>query len=115
MATIKTDTELNAQTDAVIKVNGNREITPGLDNALRKNVIASKLSIKDGGRVMQVLTGYATDLTPTDDKDWVPKKYVDDLIASGIITLSEIRMEDDAGVLRRLRFDASGTPYTEII
>lgn len=87
MATIKSDAELNAQIDSVIKVNNNKEITPPLDNGLRKNIVASKLSIKDGGNVLQKLVGYVANLTPTDNKHLTPKKYVDDkLLATEIDT-----------------------------
>jgi hypothetical protein len=75
---IKTKAQLKAGTDAVIKVNGNREITPPLDNSLRTDVIDSMLNIADGGNVLGALTGYTTELTPTDNKHLTPKKYVDD-------------------------------------
>jgi hypothetical protein len=84
MATIKTDAELYAQITAGIYVNGNREITPVIDKAIRDNVVASKLSIKDGGNVLQVLTGYTTELTPSDNKHLTPKKYVDDLVVASV-------------------------------
>lgn len=38
----------------------------------------SALNIVDGGTVVQSLAGYSTNLTPTDDKHFAPKKYVDD-------------------------------------
>jgi hypothetical protein len=44
----KTDVELKTQVDAVIIVNGNREITPPLDNSIRTNFIDSKLSLGGG-------------------------------------------------------------------
>jgi hypothetical protein len=40
----KTDVELKTQVDAVIVVNGNREITPPLDNSIRTNFIDSKIN-----------------------------------------------------------------------
>ncbi len=73
----KTKAQLKAQVDAVIKVNGNREITPHLHNAIETNILDSFLAL-EGGNVLLSLTGYALDLTPTDDKHLVPKKYVDD-------------------------------------
>jgi hypothetical protein len=82
---IKTDVELLAQVASVIVVNGNREITPPLDASIRNNIIDSKLNIKDGGNVIQVLTGYTTELTPSDNKHLTPKKYVDDLVAGGTV------------------------------
>lgn len=42
---IKTDAELKTQVDAVIKINGNREITPPLHNAIETNIIDSKLNV----------------------------------------------------------------------
>jgi hypothetical protein len=79
---IKTNVELKAQIDADIKVNGNREITPPKHNSIETNIIDSHLNVKDGGNVIQVLTGYASELTPSDVKHFTPKKYVDDLIAA---------------------------------
>jgi hypothetical protein len=79
---IKTKAQLKAGTDAIIKVNGNREITPPLDNSLRTDLIDSMLNIVDGGNVIVALTGYTTDLTPSDNKHFTPKKYVDDSIAA---------------------------------
>lgn len=81
----KTDAQLKIETDNVIKVNGNSEITPPKDNALRTNIIDSKIN-KEGGNVVTGLLGYTTDLTPTDDKHLVSKKYVDDSIDSVEIT-----------------------------
>jgi lysophospholipase L1-like esterase len=75
---IKTDAELLAQIESVIVVNGNREITPPLDKAIRDNIVDSKLNIKDGGMVLQALVGYTTELTPSNNKHLTPKKYVDD-------------------------------------
>lgn len=80
---IKTDAQLKVETDAIIVVNGNREITPPLDNSLRTNVIDSKLNI-NGGNVLIALTGYTTELTPSDNKHLVPKKYVDDTVLSSV-------------------------------
>lgn len=80
--TIKTNAQLQAQIDAGIKANGNREITPAIHNAIEQNIVASKLNIRDGGNVIEVLTGYTTDLTPSDYKHLTPKKYVDDLAAA---------------------------------
>src|SRR5690606_22763517 len=79
----KTDAQLKIETDNEIKVNGNREITPPKDNALRTNIIDSKIN-KEGGNVVTGLLGYTTDLTPTDDKHIVPKKYVDEALAAKV-------------------------------
>ncbi len=79
----KTDIQLKTQVDAVIVVNGNREITPPLDNSIRTNFIDSKLNLA-GGNVLLSLTGYTSNLTPSDNKHLTPKKYVDD---SGLLLL----------------------------
>lgn len=50
----KTDVELKTQVDAVIVVNGNREITPPLDNSIRTNIIDSKLNIGGGQCINRV-------------------------------------------------------------
>jgi hypothetical protein len=81
---IKTDAELLAQIESVIVVNGNREITPPLHKAIEDNIVDSKLNIKDGGMVIQVLTGYTTELTPSNNKHLTPKKYVDDLVTAAV-------------------------------
>jgi hypothetical protein len=82
---VKTDVQLKANTDTVIVVNGNREITPPLDNGLRTDIIDSKVNV-NGGNVIVALVGYTTELTPSDNKHLVPKKYVDDEIAGVTIT-----------------------------
>jgi hypothetical protein len=79
---IKTNVELKTQIDAGIKVNGNREITPAIHNSIETNIIDSFLNIKDGGLVVQVLAGYSSVLTPSDNKHFTPKKYVDDLVSA---------------------------------
>jgi hypothetical protein len=76
---VKTDVQLKANTDAVVVVNGNREITPPLDNALRTDIIDSKVNV-NGGNVIVGLVGYTTELTPSDNKHLATKKYVDDSV-----------------------------------
>lgn len=88
MAGEKTQVEIDAQIDAGIKVNSNKEITPPIHNAIEKALSNSYLNKKDGGLVLQVLAGYTTDLTPSDNKHWTPKKYVDDLIDSEILAFA---------------------------
>lgn len=78
----KTDAELNAQIDAGIKTNGNREITPPIHNSIEQNLVASKISKSDGGLVVDALLGYSADLIITDPRHFIPKKYVDDLLSS---------------------------------
>lgn len=81
---IKTDAELTAQVAAALVVCGTGCITPPVHKAIEDNLISSKLNIKDGGLVVQALTGYTTELTITDNKHFTHKKYVDDAIASGV-------------------------------
>jgi hypothetical protein len=83
---VKTDVQLKSNTDTVIVVNGNREITPPLDNALRTDIIDSKINV-NGGNVVVSLLGYTTELTPSDNKHFAPKKYVDDEIAGVTISI----------------------------
>jgi hypothetical protein len=47
----------------------------------------SFLNLKDGGNVVESLSGYASVLTPTDPKHFATKKYVDDA-AGGVFTVS---------------------------
>lgn len=54
----------------------------------------SYLNLRDGGLNVEALTGYKTLLTPTDDRHFVHKKYVDDRAGGGI--------EIPAGTLRNL-------------
>jgi len=75
---IKTVTQLKAETNSVIVVNGNRDITPPLDNSLRTNIIDSTLNIVDGGLVIQAPTGYTSELAISDNKHFTHKKYVND-------------------------------------
>lgn len=78
----KTDAELNAQINAGIKTNGNREITPPIHNSIEQNMVASKISKSDGGLVVDSLLGYSADLIITDPRHFTSKKYVDDLLSS---------------------------------
>jgi hypothetical protein len=73
----KTDIQLKTQVDAVIVVNGNREITPPLDNYIRTNFIDSKLNLGGG-----TMTG---DITSSDTK--------------GLIWASGSSVIDDGGTL----------------
>lgn len=86
MAGEKTYIELAALIDAGIKVNGNREITPPIHNAIEKAISNSSLNKKDGGTIESIIK-YITDPTFTDDKQIVTKKYVDDSI-SGITSVN---------------------------
>jgi len=81
MAGEKTQVQIDAQIDAGIRVNGNKEITPPIHNAIEKAITNSYLNKKDGGMVVEVLAGYTTELTPSDNKHWTPKRYVDDKIS----------------------------------
>jgi hypothetical protein len=84
MAGEKTQIEIDAQIDAGIKVNGNKEITPPIHNAIEKALSNSYVNKKDGGKVMQSLFGQSTYIAPTDDEHYTPKKYVSDLFNSTV-------------------------------
>lgn len=94
MANEKTQAELDAQIDAGIKVNGNREITPPIHNAIEKAIVNSNLNKKDGG-ILQALAFYNTAFSLTDPLTLVYKSYVDNLVTAlnalvqGINTLAE--------------------------
>lgn len=75
----RTDAELQAQIDAGIRTNGNKEITPPIHNSIEQNIVKSKISKKDGGLVVDALLGYSVTLVPTDPKHFTPKEYVDNL------------------------------------
>jgi uncharacterized protein YlxP (DUF503 family) len=79
----KTDIELKTQVDAVIKVNGNREITPPLDNSIRTNFIDSKVNLA-GGNVMLNLLGATAELTASDPKSFLQLHQVVDLISDSL-------------------------------
>jgi hypothetical protein len=76
----KTNTDLKAQIDAGIKINGNKEITPPIHNSIETNIIDSMVNVKDGGYVMEALFGQSVYTAPLDDRHFVTKKYVDDTI-----------------------------------
>jgi hypothetical protein len=63
---------------------GGRRTTGGNVQAVFNLGFQSTLNIADGGLVVEKLTGYTTELTPTDDKHWTPKKWVLDQIASSV-------------------------------
>ena len=69
-----------AEVAVTIKVNGNKEITPPKDKALRDTQIDSALNVVDGGMVIQAETGYSTAITVTDPKAFVPLGQVEGLI-----------------------------------
>lgn len=81
MANEKTQVEIDAAVDAAIKVNGNREITPPLHNAIEKMLSNSNLNKKDGG-ILQALAFYNSAFSLTDPLTLVYKSYVDDLITA---------------------------------
>jgi len=85
MAGEKTQVEIDAQIDAGIKVNGNKEITPPIHNAIEKALSNSYVNKKDGGKVMQVNFGQSTYIAPTDDEHYTPKKYVSDLFNTSFL------------------------------
>lgn len=78
---IKTIAELKAQTNAVIRVNGNKEITPPKHNELFTNGIDSWLNIADGGMVIQSETGYDSAIPITEPYAFVYKDWVESLVS----------------------------------
>lgn len=105
---IKTDAELTAQVAAALVVCGTGCITPPVHKAIEDNLISSKLNIKDGGLVVQALTGYTTELTITDNKHFTHKKYVDDAIASGVSGYLPLSAGASFPLTGDLYLDASG-------
>jgi hypothetical protein len=81
MANEKTQAELDAQIDAGIRVNGNREITPPIHNAIDKAIVNSSLN-KKGGGILQALAFYSSAFSLSDPLSLVYKSYVDDLITA---------------------------------
>ena len=77
----KTKIELKAQTDSVIRINGNKEITPPKHNELFTNGIDSWLNILDGGLVVALETGYTSAIALTSPFAFVHKTYVDNLVS----------------------------------
>jgi hypothetical protein len=63
-------------TDKILS--GGRRTTAVNTRSVLTDLADSSLNKKDGGLVVEALTGYTTDLTPTDDKHFASKKYVDD-------------------------------------
>jgi hypothetical protein len=85
-------------------LSGGRRTTAVKTRVVFDEIIASTLNIVDGGNVIQSLAGYVTDLTPTDDKHFTPKKYVDDQItaAQSYVDGLVVGLWDDRGT-----YDAS--------
>ena len=81
MATAKSKTDLITDADSFLPDNITEDISPGDVRDRVKDLASSMLNIIDGGFVVTQLTGYASALTPTDDKHFANKKYVDDAIA----------------------------------
>jgi hypothetical protein len=81
---VKTNAELKSQIDTIIKVNGNREITPPKHNSILTNVIDSYLNKSDGG-VLSAMISYSYNPLFNSDYQIIHKKYVDDAFA-GLVT-----------------------------
>lgn len=79
MPTEKTYAELKAEIDAGIRVNGNREITPPIHNAIETDLAFSFLNKKDGGTLQQIIK-YVSHPVFNDDLQIVDKKYIDDAL-----------------------------------
>lgn len=118
---IKTASELYAQVLAIIRVNGNKEITPPLDKSIRDNFIASFVNVKDGGKVMQAHFGQLAYITPTDAEHYTPKQYVDDMLLVVTVPWGSITggPEDNANLVTfidttSLALDGSNSPTADI-
>jgi hypothetical protein len=75
----KSATGIKSDANSFIADNITEDISAG---DVRQRIIDtadSFLNIADGGMVVDALTGYSSDLTPTNDKHFAPKKYVDSL------------------------------------
>lgn len=59
-------------------LSGNRATTAANHRTTMNDVYDSYLNIVDGGNVIEAETGYATNITPSDNKSFATKKYVDD-------------------------------------
>ena len=81
MAGEKTYAQLKAQIDAGIRVNGNREVTPPIHNAIETDLANSLLNKKDGGTIEAVLS-YFAEYVLADRKQIAHVGYVDDAVAS---------------------------------
>lgn len=72
---------------------GGRRTTATNTRSVLNDIADSALNKKDGGLVIETLTGYTTTITPTDDKHFVTKKYVDD---HSINETTRYNLEDNA-------------------
>mgnify|MGYP003442341844 FL=1 len=82
-----TQTKAQIQADILtgILTGGNRTKAEDLRSILN-NTLDSYPNVKDGGYVFETQVGYNSLITLTDNKSFVYKKYVDDLVSSGGIT-----------------------------
>lgn len=94
---------LTLVTDNILS--GGRRTTAARLRSVLNEVLSSYLNVSDGGNTVQNLSGYTTELTPTDNKHFTPKKYVDDKITAlidgapaSLDTLNELAaaLADDA-------------------
>jgi hypothetical protein len=72
-----TNDELINRTMELI-LSGGRRTTAANVRALLNDIFPSYFNLENGGNVVKVLSGYETQLTPTDPKHFATKKYVDD-------------------------------------
>lgn len=80
MTRAKSKADLITDADSFLPDNITEKIKPGDVRDRVKDLASSFLNIIDGGNVVTQLTGYASALTPSDDKHFANKKYVDDAI-----------------------------------
>jgi hypothetical protein len=67
---------INRTMDLILS--GGRRTTAANVRTLLNDIFPSYFNLEDGGNVVKVLSGYETELTPTDPKHFATKKYVDD-------------------------------------
>jgi hypothetical protein len=87
----KSVADLIAESEALLPDNLTQEISASDERTIAQNIYDSFLNITDGGLVVVALAGYSTELTPTDNKHFIPKKYFDDAISGlSIPVLSDV-------------------------
>lgn len=82
MANIKTLSQLLEDITNII-LSGGRRTKADKMRQLTSDMSASSLNIKDGGRIVEKLSGYSEELEPEDPRDWITKKYYEDNLPSG--------------------------------
>lgn len=83
--------DLQNQLSLLIPDNTTQEISADDERTVIGEGYESFLNLKDGGLVVEALTGYSTNLVPLDNKHFANKKYVDDSISGiSVPTISDV-------------------------